>query len=1349
MDRKHLHKAWAVLLVGATVLSGCGLFGSDTPDPPKSPSEPVITAPQETRGASQPDPTTTLPDEFFVDLDRRTPFSGPFFQPAFDNMARGFLSYDIYTVDPDEGPLSGGTRVHLTGVFPAIANADQIYTVYFGYNVAPYDALIPDVFTINDIYVVAPPGDAIGLVDVALVSVAASIYDIYDVYAFEPLGYEYLDPFVITDIIPSQGLLIGGTEVHVEGRFPVSAPIHDLATANALYEVTFGGATAPFRIDNVGVPIISAGSIYVTSPPSSATILGGLPGIVDVEVIDLIGATSRIYSDGFRYGSEIFSLDPDRGHYYGGNPVHILGDFLVANGIYDLASARSTYSVYFGDNLADYDLSVSPDPLVSANDIYVVAPRASVVPTYFNPYVVTVDIYDRNGLVSFAREPENNQYTYFTEMKIDFVIPPEGPLSGDTQVDIYGSFPVAANMYLNPVFNDNFISIYNTYRVLFDIYDASWDIGRDPLPLIEIDQIYAGYSGVYDVLHMRSPPGFAPGYVDIAAIDLSLTDAAVKLNDGFLYGPGAAIGTWIDCDVTPSPVGKLDAGDLKVTIITSLNAFVDDNGDSNDDVAPFIVPQGGNPRNENHRIPLRAISVASTDGGNIISEWVNTINIDTIMPGFENATDILYMDGHAAVYIREPGDVIIGDDYDPPYTDGSLISDGALLGRHFIIDTIPPVMFISDTQQSTGLGDANYLSAGPSGIDGGLLIYGDYAPFIFEPPNADSSTHPDNVDLPDPTFAQFTHNFPFTVPLTTPPTSGLINVYPDTNPEGTQRFFNVGSHSNFVDNPNLTNDLYDQHLAFEVRVWFKDYDVHTYAQKTIAGEFNPYAPADDDLTTDMDIDPFNNSRIRQVAGFLGTRFVTESNLPLLTRSNPDDNPLDDPLNDPEDADNERLLLARWELQPGSTQLPRDILESTVTYDSTPANISFDTLGGFVYSLKNIEPTDTMEVHWRIEGIPNEEIDEVMRLIIKFSGADRANVYHPRGEIDREPKGNYTDDDLLLDPLQIWWMREVNTEFSYTNVPTSGIVTSPRFEWEITGDRPELGNHVDNPHPLHRYSLWQSARSTDSDENFNGNYQLYAPAGTNASDLWTGWSRVNSLNAGVADGLQPNYWYLLIVNSVDEAGNTERFPEEWEYDSVNDLVGPRRDNNDDVDIDLQGSNWHRFYVEPRESQIETTISPRIWHDNADYGNSQTHDGHVFTDKLIIPLPSVTRYNPQNGIFETIVSAEFTLNSNQETENVLLEYAWSLEREGDILSQGVISQPATQDAIIGAFTHFAFRELGDSDRQIPVNYIFRAAAQTDDGRDLTPAQIRFVVVPNVEEFIRQRKSEPEIFKEFERP
>ena len=144
--------------------------------------------------------------------------------------------YTITTVTPNQGFLFGGENVFIQGVFPAVANAINIYKVYFGANIAPYVPLVPS-FTLLELNVTAPPGDALGFVDVWLFDTIANIY-----YANLPNGYKYIPSMELISIVPENGPICVKNPIEVITRLPaITADVTDLATAVSMYRVTIDG----------------------------------------------------------------------------------------------------------------------------------------------------------------------------------------------------------------------------------------------------------------------------------------------------------------------------------------------------------------------------------------------------------------------------------------------------------------------------------------------------------------------------------------------------------------------------------------------------------------------------------------------------------------------------------------------------------------------------------------------------------------------------------------------------------------------------------------------------------------------------------------------------------------------------------------------------------------------------------------------------------------------------------------------------------------------------------------------------------------------------------------------------
>ena len=179
-----------------------------------------------------------------------------------------------------------------------------------------------------------------------------------------------------------------------------------------------------------------------------------------------------------------------------------------------------------------------------------------------------------------------------------------------------GSFPVLTTI-------SNIYSAYSAYAVYFGLNRAEFDINSMP-EVVTSTRMY-----------VITPPGDAPGFVDVRVEDLSDPTIFDVLEDGYVYLLGG-IGQWLVCDIIPRPVGRLLSGQLQVELIVT--GFIDN---------AFIVPQGGDPFNISHRINL------DNTGGDFWSnvESIDTLLIDNDSSGGPTFGDF-FADGHAAVYVQ-------------------------------------------------------------------------------------------------------------------------------------------------------------------------------------------------------------------------------------------------------------------------------------------------------------------------------------------------------------------------------------------------------------------------------------------------------------------------------------------------------------------------------------------------------------------------------------------------------------------------------------------------------------------------------------------------------------------------
>ncbi|MBI5091243.1 MAG: right-handed parallel beta-helix repeat-containing protein [Candidatus Hydrogenedentes bacterium] len=150
------------------------------------------------------------------------------------------------------------------------------------------------------------------------------------------------------------------------------------------------------------------------------------------------------------------------------------------------------------------------------------------------------------------------------------------------------------------------------------------------------------------------------------------------------FGASPGAGTLVNCIVTPSPIPKMVAGTLSVQLRFDGSPVLDPN-----DV--IIVPQGTTHISEwsvsaeTPHIPLRVTAQAGTG----IFFLTNVKDITTILgtdiaPAGPSTTDVI-ADGHGVVWVR------VNLTPDTPV----VVSGQASVGRHVLIDTTAPQMFIS------------------------------------------------------------------------------------------------------------------------------------------------------------------------------------------------------------------------------------------------------------------------------------------------------------------------------------------------------------------------------------------------------------------------------------------------------------------------------------------------------------------------------------------------------------------------------------------------------------------------------------------------------------------------------
>jgi hypothetical protein len=285
----------------------------------------------------------------------------------------------LFSVAPPNGPLAGGTNVHIFG-----SGLNATTGVTFGGVAAASYTIIDD----NDMVAVAPPhaaGDATVNVSSALGTNAEAITFTYTTHGLP----------TIDSVTPNTGLQAGGYPIVIKG-----------SSFAGTTEVRFGwGNDATFTID-------SDTQITATAPP------GQWAGSFDVIVTNDVGSSYPLPEDTFTYigTPHVAGLSTISGPTAGGTSVTIIGSYL-----------EGADAVSFGGVPAT---SFRVDSINGTIDA-VTPPHASGV------VAVVVSGPDGSGSTDVA---STNMFVYLDpgQPLITQVNPPTGPTLGGTQMHLLG-----------------------------------------------------------------------------------------------------------------------------------------------------------------------------------------------------------------------------------------------------------------------------------------------------------------------------------------------------------------------------------------------------------------------------------------------------------------------------------------------------------------------------------------------------------------------------------------------------------------------------------------------------------------------------------------------------------------------------------------------------------------------------------------------------------------------------------------------------------------------------------------------------------------------------------------------
>ncbi|HAK94622.1 MAG TPA: hypothetical protein DCM87_06375 [Planctomycetes bacterium] len=289
---------------------------------------------------------------------------------------------EITAVSPARGPLAGGTAIQIFGArFTDTAGT----TITLGGTPVTQ-------FEVRDdrvIDAVTPPAAHAGFADLQI----ANYYGTGTLVA----AFNYVGPPAVASVTPARGPVSGGTAVVIEGTGFADAPG---------VEVFFGDGRA------TSVSVEAEGTRINATTPAAAR-----PGRVDVKVENSFG--EGVLAGGFTYFDPaagevtIESVTPPHGPLAGGTLITITGTAFTYTG--DLR-------VLLGDR-----------ELVGTEVIDSQTVRGTTPPGAA-PGPVNVQVLCANG---DANLPDG--FTYLASMRIDAVVPDNGPVAGGTTVTISGA----------------------------------------------------------------------------------------------------------------------------------------------------------------------------------------------------------------------------------------------------------------------------------------------------------------------------------------------------------------------------------------------------------------------------------------------------------------------------------------------------------------------------------------------------------------------------------------------------------------------------------------------------------------------------------------------------------------------------------------------------------------------------------------------------------------------------------------------------------------------------------------------------------------------------------------------
>jgi Right handed beta helix region len=657
--------------------------------------------------------------------------------------------------------------------------------------------------------------------------------------------------------------------------------------------------------------------------------------------------------------------------------------------------------------------------------------------------------------------------------------------------------------------------------------------------------------------------------------------------------------------------------------------------------------------------------------GRILSTVIDERDADGGIPSIND----LIADGHAAIYLQ------YSDGTDWFKVDPASVLRQAQIGRHFLIDTIPPDLL--DTPKNAVNADPTLVEISNVLGHNGTGVYGAQGviPSLLHPyPALPATWRPVSVASPP----------------DAPYDEGLIYAEPTTG-QGAQAFFNAGSYS---DNAAPSPEALD--IRLEARFW--DPPVRDAGGVPIDG-----------------IDQFSDAVNRQVTGFPPTTNTTQG-VELLEAA---------PLVFSEGGE---ILTS------GVGAFSVDVLfdpAPTYTHDDPAVqNQAFDYQRPATelspQSVVPPGPEDVVTMRWRFESDDGATTEsgihwigdipqDYLHLATKLVAIDLAGNARLRNAPSTAGASDYP---LAPDPLHLWWMLRARTRVMPNSegqrVPSANLDT--RWGLERDYDPRAAGQ----PEPLFTYRLWRSTDGTNDPVDWEPipglGWSSWSP------DRILGPSDWDAIIAAAAAGGTPilDEYVLLVVAGADESGNVEQWPwTDWFYDLYLDgseFLGRQ------ATAAPAGTNWQRFFIESPGTALDTTAQISFAHQH-----TTNSDRFELGSNRIVPVPA----DGSNFRLQTVFELGISYDGFGPATDIVVEWEFVNAQGGVVLSGTTTSYGSTQEVkriplwpSVGLTLDVDLKNANswptNANREVPM--VFRAWADLDSGTayDTTPVNIPFTLV-----------------------